>query len=209
MLCMSDTVYGAVLGVNYTVASLLIHKIASHTYIMCFKWAPKDCPVFFKSVAYCTWSTWLSLPIQKKATLTSYVFGLIRRVVRNEELQLLIQITHCQVHIPCTNTCVKRMKIYVKFNIKSKLSILKRANVFFKLTVLDLLLKTINVDLRQSRLNPPEQKHFSQHITETSCETQYGFMWNTMWLSETNEMVADWPSKKHRFVALVFGTHKI
>lgn len=37
LLCMSDTVNRAVLGLNYTVASLLIHKIESHTYIMCSK----------------------------------------------------------------------------------------------------------------------------------------------------------------------------
>lgn len=117
-VCMSDIVYGAVLGLNYTVASLLIHKIASNTYIMCFKWAPKDSPVFYKSVAYCTWSSFHSQQTQKK-TLTSYVFGLIRRMLRNKKFQLLIQITHCQVHIPCTDACVKAMQIYVKFNINS------------------------------------------------------------------------------------------
>lgn len=82
-------------------------------------------------------------------------------MLRSEELQLLIQVTHCQVHIPCTNT-------YVRRKIQSVL-IDTYCTGFMPIT------KTMHADLRASRLNPPEQKHCSQHVTETSCETHCGF----------------------------------
>ncbi len=165
MLCMSDTVYEAVLGLNYTVTSLLIHKIAFPTYIMFFKWAPKDYPVFFKSLACCTWSSFHSLQTQKKATLTAYVFGLIRRMLRNKKFQLLIQITHCQVHIPCTDTCVKAMQIYVQFNIQNIKTCANACFFYFYYWCTGFIAKTTNVDLNELLYKPPRVK-----ALQSACE---------------------------------------
>lgn len=46
----------------------------------------------------------------ERVTLAFNIFGLTRRMLVNEEFELVIQVTHGQIHIPRANTCIRRFK---------------------------------------------------------------------------------------------------